>query len=306
VELRHLRYFVAVAEEGTLTRAGERLHVAQQGLSKQIAELEQELGVRLFDRVPRGVRLTAAGKAFLTEARLILTHAERAAALARAAARETRSEVRVGSVEHGSTHEVVMAAHLALEREAAAGSSHFRSVVTHMSSVQQLEALVATRIDVAVVHGPLTVADGLSCEEIADQTIVGVIVAADHPLAAHETIPAAALRTTPGATFPRAWNPEVWERVCAACGVFDADLRTNEPLTSLQSLLTAVTTRGWWAPAPSTAASWLPPTVTYRCVEGLHIPFVVAAVWRTNDTSPAVARFIAALRAAAARPLVVR
>src|SRR5260370_1524115 len=72
MELRHLRYFVAVGEEQHYGRAAERLHVAQPALSRQIQDLEKEMGFVLFDRLPRGVRLNAAGKLFLNQARRIL------------------------------------------------------------------------------------------------------------------------------------------------------------------------------------------------------------------------------------------
>src|SRR5580693_8146061 len=83
VELRHLRYFVAIAEEGSFTRAAERLWVAQPGLSTQIRRLEAELGVKLFERHPRGIELTEAGHLFLGRARAALAAAEAAAATGR-------------------------------------------------------------------------------------------------------------------------------------------------------------------------------------------------------------------------------
>ena len=85
MELRHFRYFVAVAEERSFAQAARRLRVAQPALSKQIHDLEAELGVPLFERLPRGVRLTPAGEAFLADARATLEAAGRATTSARSA-----------------------------------------------------------------------------------------------------------------------------------------------------------------------------------------------------------------------------
>lgn len=96
MELRHLRYFVAVAEELNFRRAAERLRVAQPALSSQIKDLERDVGARLLDRDTSGVRVTDAGAAFLAEAREILAHAERAVVVARGAARGVRGKLVVG------------------------------------------------------------------------------------------------------------------------------------------------------------------------------------------------------------------
>src|SRR3954465_3404692 len=96
MELRHLRYFVAVAEELHFRRAAERLHIAQPAVSEQVRKLEAELGVRLFDRTQRNVALTAAGAAMLTEAYRVLRHAEAARVAARSAS--DRPGLRIGYV----------------------------------------------------------------------------------------------------------------------------------------------------------------------------------------------------------------
>src|SRR5437870_5187761 len=96
MELRHLRYFVAVAEASTFTKAAAQLHVAQPAVSRQVQALEDELGVDLLRRSPRGVMLTAEGKLFLEEARELLKRAEDSVAKVRALARGEYGELHIG------------------------------------------------------------------------------------------------------------------------------------------------------------------------------------------------------------------
>src|SRR3954449_3905396 len=98
MNLRQLQYFVAIADEGSFTRAAERLLVAQPSLSQQIKSLERELGGELLERLPNGVRLTAVGKAFMTEARLAVAHAEGATRNARSALGLEAGELEVATV----------------------------------------------------------------------------------------------------------------------------------------------------------------------------------------------------------------
>src|SRR3569623_66009 len=96
MELRHLRYFAAVAEEQNVTRAAARLHVSQPPLSRQIRDLEDELGVALFEHGAKSVRLTEAGRAFLPEARAALRRVEEAVQMVKAVAKGERGEIHVG------------------------------------------------------------------------------------------------------------------------------------------------------------------------------------------------------------------
>src|ERR1700761_1479855 len=96
MELRHLRYFVAVAEAQNVTRAAIKLHVSQPTISRQIGDLEDELGITLFERGAKAVRLTEAGRVFLAEARTLLQRAEKAAQLAKAVAEGKSGEIHVG------------------------------------------------------------------------------------------------------------------------------------------------------------------------------------------------------------------
>lgn len=107
MELRHLRYFVAVGEEQRYGRAAQRLRVAQPALSRQIQDLEDEVGFNLFERLPRGVRLSAAGKLFLEDARRILQQVNEATVRAARVARGQSGTLRIGFTENASWHGVV-------------------------------------------------------------------------------------------------------------------------------------------------------------------------------------------------------
>src|SRR5579871_1465427 len=107
MELRHLRYFVAVAREGHVTRAAEKLHIQQPPLSQQIHALEREIGAPLFERHPRGMRLTDAGRSFLTDAEAILACVEHATVRARRTARCETGRIAVGFTTSAPFHPLV-------------------------------------------------------------------------------------------------------------------------------------------------------------------------------------------------------
>src|SRR5579862_9105424 len=107
MELRHLRYFVAVGEEQHYRRAAQRLRVAQPALSRQIQNLEEEIGFKLFERLPRGVKITAAGKLFLDDARRILTEITDATARAKRIGTGLAGTLRIGFVQSLSWHGIV-------------------------------------------------------------------------------------------------------------------------------------------------------------------------------------------------------
>src|ERR671933_1348872 len=148
MELRHLRYFVAVAEELHFGRAAARLHIAQPPLSRQIRDLERDVGAPLFARVKRRVQLTPAGRAFLPEARLTLSQAERARRTAQRAARGEIGRLRVGFVE-AAIYSGVLPDVLSFFR------MHLPDIglsLFEMDPRQQGEAFRDGRIDLGVLH----------------------------------------------------------------------------------------------------------------------------------------------------------
>lgn len=178
MELRHLRYFVAVAEELHFGRAAERLRVVQPAVTQQIRRLERELGLRLLVRSSRGVLLTEAGSAFLRGARASLDYSERAVLEARRAASGEEGRVRVGLV--GS------AAHGVLTGIARPFGERFPGVSLaprEMNSLPQTEALRAGRLDVGFLYLPPDRGFGdLEAEPFAEEPLVAVLPAS-HPLA---------------------------------------------------------------------------------------------------------------------------
>jgi LysR family transcriptional regulator, hca operon transcriptional activator len=148
MELRHLRYFVAVAEEGSLTNAAERrLHTAQPSLSRQIRDLELEVGVKLLERRARGIALTTAGRVFLDHVRLALMQVEAAGEAARRAAQPERAAFVIGFL---TGHEVVwLPEALRILREEAPG---IEITLSSQSSPELAGALMRGKVDVAFLR----------------------------------------------------------------------------------------------------------------------------------------------------------
>jgi DNA-binding transcriptional LysR family regulator len=191
MELRHFRYFVAVAEERSFVQAARRLRVAQPSLSKQVRALETELGVTLFDRLPRGVQLTRAGEAFLIEARSTLDAAGRAMASARGAAQAGVSVLEFAHGElavYGSVVEDLLAAFREAHPDALVRVSPKSDADTH-------KALRERRIDVACVFIAEWPVEGFGAHRLIDCVTQGVLLPASHPLAARPSVRLEELRT---------------------------------------------------------------------------------------------------------------
>ncbi len=186
MELRHLRYFVAVAEELSFTAAAKRLNISQPPLSQQIRELEAELKAALFERTSRRVELTAAGASFLEDARAILSHAEQAMEDAHAI-----GGGRVGMIRIGTTGSVLLGPLAGLIAEFGRRYPGIAVRLREMGPVEQVAALRARRLDVIFLRHPPPDPDVVA--EIAWRERVGVMVPAGHRLAGLGAVPVAAL-----------------------------------------------------------------------------------------------------------------
>jgi DNA-binding transcriptional LysR family regulator len=206
MELRHLRYFVAVASELHFARAARRLFISQPALSQQIRGLEGELGLKLLERDRRGVRLTSEGAAFLAEATAVVQHADRALGVARALAEGATGRLRMSYVRTmpgGLPERIVSEYRRRFPRVEITADSG--------STAQNVERLHTGELDVAFVHTPFEHADDLGWIDIAIAPLVVALPSA-HPLSRRRRIRREALAGVPLVYFPRRNSPGVFDR----------------------------------------------------------------------------------------------
>ena len=283
-ELRHLRYFVAVAEELNFSRAAERLHMAQPPLSVAIRQLEQELGTNLFVRTSREVRLTEAGAALLDGARRTLADAEAAVAAARRTAAGEVGSLRIGynwSARFGT----LPALGQALKRT----YPDVELLAEEMRPNRMAGALHAGAIDVALALYPEVVAD-MAYETVRREPIVALL-SATHPLANEESIVLEALANE-FLMFPRELAPRLHDfyvGLCRRAGF--------EPKLSSESARSRWTIGTWEASTaallPASVSHDLPDGVVAVPVSGLSEALEFQLVWRSDDHNPALAAFVA-------------
>lgn len=210
MEFRHLRYFIALAEELHYGRAAQRLAISQPPLSVAIQQLEASVGARLFDRDSKGVRLTPAGTAFRASARALLDRAEEACALAREVQAGEIGRLRLGFV--GSTLYSGLSAWLQAFQ---AGHPKVEVVVIELNSQDQIDALLAEELDLGLLHTD-RLPPTLAAQPLYSEPFLACLPAS-HPLAALERIPLAALSEQPFILFSRKGSPDYHARIVEIC-----------------------------------------------------------------------------------------
>ncbi|PYB82458.1 MULTISPECIES: LysR family transcriptional regulator [Pseudomonas] len=202
MELRHLRYFIAVAEELHFGRAAQQLGISQPPLSQQIQALEQELGARLFERTNRRVELSEAGRLFLEEARQVLAQVEKAADVARRAQLGELGEMKIGFTSSAPfTSRIPQAIRAFRQRYP---SVHLN--LQEMSSREVVEAVFDESIEIGLMR-PMPLPEGIACTELFHEPLVAVLNAS-HPLAvgSEQGVHMQALAHEPFVFFPRSYG----------------------------------------------------------------------------------------------------
>jgi len=212
MDLRRLRYLVTVAEEGHITRAAERLGLQQPPLTRQIRSLEDELGVRLFERLPRGVKPTEAGRAVVEEARAILARAERLPDLARRAARGEQGRLAVGVTSSGAFHPFV-AQQIRAFRQAAPG---VQLALAEDGTPELVRGLEEERLDAAFLRSRGALGADLLIEPLLEEPMVAALPTG-HALAGEPAVTLAALAEETFVFYRRPTGPGLHDTIVAAC-----------------------------------------------------------------------------------------
>jgi LysR family hca operon transcriptional activator len=286
MELRHLRYFVAVAEEGSLTNAAERrLHTAQPSLSRQIRDLEVEVGVKLLERGARGVDLTAAGRTFLDHARLALLQVEAAGEAARRAAQPQKASFIIGFL---TGHEMVWlpdALRILREEE-----PDIEITLASQSSPDLAGALMRGKVDVALLRRE-TQAPGLTFKLMMKEPLVAM-VATGHRLASRKAIsPQEIARET--YISPTRFAPVLKSVIESYMATFGITLKPDYEADNLTSTMSLVASTGGVTVVPIYLRHVLSPSMVLRPLTDEPPMIDLVMGYNRSNTSPLLKRFLA-------------
>ncbi|WP_458097902.1 LysR substrate-binding domain-containing protein [Roseomonas sp. WA12] len=297
LELRHLRYFLAVAEELNFSRAAERLGIAQPGLSQQIKSLEEIIGTPLLDRTRRAVRLTLAGELLAGEGRSTLARAEAAVLAARRAGRGEVGRLAIGYVA-SAAYTGVLTSILGAFREA---FPEVELAITEMAMQQQLEAMAADRLDVAFIRPPVSLPLGVTSFPVL-QEHVSIALSTSHPLAVRDAVPLEALSADTFITPHHGAGVSFHRHTLAACQLAGFQPRLGPQGRDFMTIASMAAVGLGVALVPRSVSCIQLPGVAYRPLAGMAITAELAVAHRRSDPSAAARRFIRHSRGYRLRP----
>ena len=289
MELRQLRYFIAASEEQNIHRAAKQLRVAQPALSRQIQNLEDEIGFKLFERLPRGVRLTPAGHMYLNEARRLIGEIDSSVRRARQVAHGQVGTLRVGFVESVSWHGIVPDSFRVFLEKQPEAELDLRS----LSSVEQITAVEAGFLDAG--YAVITTKVPKDIERIRVKVVNVVLAVPDgHPLT---QVPKLRLRDLVDyrfVWFPRRSRHAMYDRLMAECakgGLTEPQIvQETDRETTLLSLVACGIGLGF----ASSDSRWrCPPGVALLPVVDLDLPIPFELIYQRDNRSALLAKFVA-------------
>ena len=291
MELRHLRYFVAVADARSFTHAARRLHTAQSPLSQQIRQLERELGVELFTRTTRSVALTYAGQVFYDRASRLL---EASAAAAEDARKAERGEL--GALSIGFTGSATYELLPTLVRAYADRHPEVTlRVYSDLVTPQQTEQLLDGRLSVGVLRPPVTV-PGLAVETIRNERVVALL-ASRHPATVAREIDLVDLRDDWFVSYPDNPPSTMYSIMQAACRNAGFTPRIRQTVADSAALVALVAADMGVALVPSSLRHLRINGATVRPLSSPQLTTGLALAYRDTDVDPLVRRFLETARA---------
>ncbi|MDR6775389.1 LysR family transcriptional regulator [Azospirillum sp. BE72] len=285
MDLRHLRYFVAVAEELSFTRAAERLHIAQPPLSQQIRQLEDELGVSLLYRTRRHVELTDSGRIYLELARQILRSVEAAAVQAQRAQRGEIGQLAVGFFEH--TSYTVLPPILRAYRE------RYPMVDVQLRwfpVVDQVDALLRGDIDVSFLR-PVFNSEDITSDSLLKEPFV-LAVPSDHPFAELETVPFADCASESFIIYSQKSAPDFHGMIAGMCAAAGFVPKVAAEVAQVYTALGLVSSGAGIAFVPSAVRRVHFEQVVYKTLSGDDARIEVLLGWTQRTPSPLLKAFI--------------
>ena len=292
MELRQLRYFIAVAEERNVTRAARRLRISQPPLSAQIRQLEKELRTPLFDRLPTGMELTDAGKLLLEQARVILKQVEDAATGVRRRGRGETGRIIVGA--NGACfHPSIMTA---LRECKARFPSLSIAVEVEVNNASLLLAWLRTgRIDACLLSVPIDDDDGLTIEPMVDEDCV-IVLPRGHALANSRAIPLRTLAKEKFVLFHRSFSPAMYDSIIEACRRAGFTPTIDHESGQIVSVIPVVAAGFGVSIVPRSFGAIQFEGISYVDIEGDAPREVLALAFRSDERSPAIRNVLNAAR----------
>jgi DNA-binding transcriptional LysR family regulator len=289
MELRHLHYFIAVAEELHFSRAAERLHISQPPLSQQIRDLEEELGVKLFERTKRQVHLTEAGNVFLERSYLVVAQLEQAIEATQRIGRGEVGRLAIGFVD--SAMYTLLPEILRSFRE------QFPAVelrLHELTTAQQVQALHDKQVDVGIVRSAIS-EPGLSAECLLPESLV-LALPENHPLSAQTQVSLSVLADESFILFPSKKGPVFYEQIMTLCQQAGFRPKVAQEAVQMQTIVGLVAAGMGIAIVPASLQNFHRSGVIYRPLQEQISNTGLYLTWWQHDSSPVISAFLSLAR----------
>jgi DNA-binding transcriptional LysR family regulator len=288
MELRHIRYFLAVAEERHFTRAAAKVGIGQPPLSQQIKDLEREVGAALFHRLAHGAELTEAGKAFLAGVKEMPSTVEKATMAARRAARGETGSLRVGFTPSTAFNVVAPSTIRAFRR----AYPEIHLTLEEANTTQLVIGVQEGRFDAVFLRPGTPGAEELQMRQLAEEPMV-VALPRGHPAADLKKVDLAILKDDPFLLFPREIAPTVYDTVVDACRKAGFEPIISQLAPHFSTIINLVAAELGVSIVPASMMQLRVTGIVYRQIAGQSPMTQLALAYRRGETSPVVRNLIA-------------